>query len=101
MLTALLCSNALRPAIRRHRATAMRCSSSDVWQAMKTDWQLGPYGDIQHVVSETGWAFMSDRLDTHVWCQWSFYRGGIATTLFIFICIRTGMTQVADFYYLK
>ena len=33
-LTAL-CSNALRPAVRRRRATAMRGSSSDVWQAMK------------------------------------------------------------------
>ena len=35
LLTALLCSNALRPAIRRRRATAVRSSSSDVWQAMK------------------------------------------------------------------
>ena len=35
LLTALLCSNALRPASRRRRATALRSSSSDVWQAMK------------------------------------------------------------------
>ena len=35
LLTALLCSNALRPAVRRRRATALRSSSSDVWQAMK------------------------------------------------------------------
>ena len=34
VLTALLCSNALLPA-RRRRATALRGSSSDVWQAMK------------------------------------------------------------------
>ena len=35
LLTALLCSNALLPASRRRRATALRSSSSDVWQAMK------------------------------------------------------------------
>ena len=35
LLTALLCSNALLPAARRCRATALRSSSSDVWQAMK------------------------------------------------------------------
>ena len=42
LLTALLCSNALRPAARRRRATALRSSSSDVWQAMKVI-DLRPY----------------------------------------------------------